>query len=97
MELVAIGSTAFLPGFALAGVQKTVLASPKDIMEKVKECNDAGIILLEEELLTDITTAQRQTLEISTNPVIIFLGRTNNQEERLRKAIINTLGVDLLK
>lgn len=97
MELVAIGTTAFLPGFALSGVQHTVLASKADVMEKVKEQAEAGIIMLEEELITDITPAQRQELETSTKPVIIFLGKSNAQEERLRRSIINTLGVDLLK
>jgi vacuolar-type H+-ATPase subunit F/Vma7 len=97
MELVAIGSTRFLPGFALAGVQNTVLANKGNVMEKVSAHKNAGIIMLEEELLTEITTAQRQELETSAQPVVIFLGKTNNQEDRLRRSIINTLGVDLLK
>jgi V/A-type H+/Na+-transporting ATPase subunit F len=97
MELVVIGSTEFLPGFALAGVRKTVLATKHDVLDKIKEHQDAGIIILDDNLTTDLTFAQHEQLEASVKPVILPLGKQATQHDRLRKSIISTLGVDLLK
>ena len=97
-DLVVIGSTEFLPGFALAGVHKSVLANDQNVLEKINEHKDAGIIILEEKLTQGMSFVQRETLETSLKPVIITLSKDGTrQQERLRRNIMNTLGVDLLK
>ena len=37
MELVAIGTSQFLLGFELAGVEKTVLVTQETVLSKIKE------------------------------------------------------------
>lgn len=98
MELIVIGTTEFLPGFALAGVRKTVLASPKDVMTRIKEHSSAGVIILDETLTQGLSPFEIESLETSIQPVIITLAKdSREQETRLRRTIIGTLGVDLLK
>jgi vacuolar-type H+-ATPase subunit F/Vma7 len=98
MEIVVIGATSFLPGFALAGVRKTILATKNSVLEQVEQHHDAGIIILDETLLADVAQAKRDELETRIKPVVIVLARDGaNQKLRLRRAIMNTLGVDLLK
>ena len=97
-QIVVIGTTGFLPGFALAGVRNTVLASTETVEQQLETHKEAGIIILEEELASHLSTARREQLEISIKPVIIMLAKDpSGQTQRLRRAIINTLGVDLLK
>jgi len=97
-EIIVIGTTGFLPGFALAGVRNTVLASAETVEKQLDAHKEAGIIILEEELTSKLSTARREQLEISVKPVIIMLAKDpSGQTMRLRRAIMNTLGVDLLK
>jgi|GEM_PF-4028396 len=97
-ELVVIGTTVFLPGFALAGVKHTVLARRSDVLEKIAAHKDAAIIVLDETLLCDITPQERDALDLSIAPIIIALSIDNTrQTERLRRNIMSTLGVDLMK
>jgi vacuolar-type H+-ATPase subunit F/Vma7 len=98
MEIVIIGATEFLPGFALAGTRTTVLANRKDVLEKVAQHKDASVIILDESLAASLTAAQRQELETSIRPVIITLSKDSAEKRmRLRRSIMSTLGVDLLK
>jgi V/A-type H+-transporting ATPase subunit F len=98
MEIIVIGTTEFLPGFALAGIRNTVLASRETVQEQLKQHADAGIVILEEELAAELPQAKREELETSIKPVIIMLAKDpSSQTLRLKRAIINTLGVDLLK
>jgi vacuolar-type H+-ATPase subunit F/Vma7 len=97
-EIVVIGSTEFLPGFALAGVRKTILANAATVMEKITQNSTAGIILLDESITTELTPMQREHIDTSITPIIIALTKdAHMQNERLKRAIMNTLGVDLLK
>jgi vacuolar-type H+-ATPase subunit F/Vma7 len=97
-QIVVIGTTEFLPGFALAGVRNTVLANPQTVLQQIDAHRDAGIIILEEELSRDLPIARREELETSVRPVIIMLAKDpTGQTSRLKRAIMNTLGVDLLK
>ncbi len=98
MELVIIGTTEFLPGFALAGVRRTVLANRKNVLERIAHNSDAGIIILEESLAEGLTIQQRQELETMVKPVVITLSKDSAQKRaQLRRSITGTLGVDLLK
>lgn len=97
MELVVIGTTGFLPGFALAGVRKTVLCGADDVMRNIEQ-HQESIIILDERLAAALPPQQRETLETSVRPVVITLAKDGAaQEARLRRAIMNTLGVDLLR
>lgn len=98
MEVVVIGGTGFLPGFELAGVRTTVLASKSDVLDRIKEHKDAGLIILDESLTVELPFTKREEIETSVKPIIISLSKDGSaQQARLKRAIINTLGVDLLK
>jgi vacuolar-type H+-ATPase subunit F/Vma7 len=97
-EIVVIGSSAFVAGFALAGVRRTELASAQTVLATLQHHMDAGLIILEEELMAPLPPSRRQEIETSIRPVIIPLSRdAAAQTRRLRSAVINTLGVDLLR
>lgn len=97
-ELIVIGSTAFTPGFALAGVRTTIISTPERVLADIESHRDAGIIILDGELTATLSATQREEIETSLAPVIITIEKTSDaQEQRLRRAIMNTLGVDLLK
>lgn len=96
MGISAIGKSQFLLGFEMVGIRETILADKDNFMEKIKS-TDAQIIILDENLLVDMEQSEREALETNPNPVIITLGSSGeNYQERLRKAVKNTLGVDLL-
>ena len=93
-ELTAIGTSRFLPGFALAGV-RTVLAGD-DVIEKIRECE--GIVVVEERLLAGLEGGMREELSTSIEPIIIPLSDEGSDEiARLKRLVKDTLGVDLLK
>jgi vacuolar-type H+-ATPase subunit F/Vma7 len=91
--IVVIGSTGFLPGFALAGVRATVLASTHDVLERIRERHGASIIIVEDALLSSLSPQSRELLETSTRPVIIALG---GDDTRIKQLVRNTLGVELI-
>jgi vacuolar-type H+-ATPase subunit F/Vma7 len=98
MDIIAIGTTEFLPGFALAGVRTTLLADEKNVRDILTRHGDAGVIIIDETLLRDFTSAEREEVETSTKPVIISLGKDNEYyNKRLRQSIMETIGVDLPK
>lgn len=98
MEIAAIGTSEFLLGFELAGVDRTYLASARTVLERLRECADAGIVVVDETITDGLTGTQRERLETSVAPVIILLARDGTRQlDRLRKELQNTLGVDLLK
>jgi len=97
MEVVAVGTSKFLLGFALSGV-KTVLANGENVIEHIGALENAGIIILESSLLDALTHVERERLETSVTPVIITLSEDGAEETtRLKHMIKNTLGVDLFK
>ena len=94
-ELIAIGTSRFLPGFALAGV-KTQLASAEDVERHIRDAE--GIAVVEGGLFETIPDEERYELQAGVSPVVIPLSEDNKGElQRLRGMIRSTLGVDLLK
>ena len=95
LELVAVGSSQFLLGFALAGVE-TVLANTDTVMDRVQEHKNAGIIILDESLLHGLAPHDVEALQTSVTPVIVPLAADSAEHtKRLRQTIKTTLGVDL--
>ena len=95
MEIVAIGTSQFLLGFSLAGIEKTILATKETILDLVYQ--QQGIVLLDERLTNHLTFVEREQLETSIDPVVLSLGEKGDQQiARLQRAVKETLGVDLL-
>jgi vacuolar-type H+-ATPase subunit F/Vma7 len=97
MDIIVIGTTAFLPGFALAGVRHTFLGTPENVQQLIGEHKEA-IIILDEELTKGLPRATMQEFETSITPVIITLTKdATRQQQRLKQAITGTLGVDITR
>jgi vacuolar-type H+-ATPase subunit F/Vma7 len=95
MELVAIGTSQFLLGFALTGVE-AVLANRANVLEKVAQHRNAGIIILDEQLLEGLAPLEIESLQTSISPVILTVAQDSTEHNRrLRHTIKTTLGVDL--
>ncbi len=95
MEIVAIGTSQFVIGFSLAGV-RTHVAQRKDVLEAIERHKEAGIIILDEELVAQLHPAELEELQTSASPVVLILGKDSAEHERrLRNTIKTTLGVDL--
>jgi V/A-type H+/Na+-transporting ATPase subunit F len=97
MTLVAIGTTEFLPGFALAGVRKTILADSQTVLARIEENRNAALIIVDEKLLAALSPVAREQLELSITPIIIVLGQDDASTQRLRQNIRETIGADLFR
>ena len=97
MSIVAIGTSRFLLGFSLAGIAKTILSSAGTVMQDIKKASNAAIVILDEELTSNLSTLERAEIGHSTSPVILILGKHGEAEmQRLKSEAKNTLGVDIL-
>ncbi len=98
MEMLAIGSSAFLPGFALAGVRTALVTDGTQAIARARQTDPEWLVIVEEALVRDAPQPDRAWLETSLRPLIISIGVEDSaQQQRLRRAIRNTLGVDLME
>lgn len=97
MDLVAIGTSPFLPGFALAGVETVMARNANEAIASARSRKPGSILIIEEQLTRSLAPSERAWLETSVDPIIITIGADDvAQSDRLRRAIKSTLGVDLL-
>jgi len=96
MDLVAIGSSAFLPGFALAGVETVMAHNSSETLSIARSAKPGSILIIDEPLVRDAAPQDRAWLETSADPIIITIGVDDAQSDRLRRAIRDTLGIDPL-
>lgn len=77
-------------------MRKLVLADSDTVLDELQRHSDAGIIILDEVLTTSFSPSELEAIETSITPVIITLTKHSaEQEERLRRAVVNALGIDL--
>ena len=99
-EIAVLGNTEFNVGFRLCGIKKVIPASnSENLDEQVKNIlKDAelGIVIIDEESISKITAHLREDMRKSLSPVFVIVSATSAQEE-LRRMIIQSVGVDLLK
>lgn len=94
MNIVAMGQSAFLPGFGLAGL-RTVEATAATLAARIDEQADAAIIILEEELFMRLPADMRDALETRTRPVVIVMARDPAAEDaRVGRMITGIMGID---
>lgn len=100
-QIMAVGTKGFLLGFQLAGIRNSIIANEhdiNDIHEKISQCKNAGIVLVDEHLLDQLSPIERGRLETQVAPVVMALGPNGEKQiERLRHQVQNILGVDLLR
>ncbi len=98
-KIACFGTEAFVLGFQLAGIRQTVIADETrllDQLHELKEDPELGIVITEERLLATLEGDDRAVIEDSVEPVFIPLS-TENSLGNIRKLIIKSIGVDLMK
>jgi V/A-type H+-transporting ATPase subunit F len=96
MELAVVGSEQFVMGFRLTGIRKAFGVREEDLASKVEDLLDdekVGILVLSSDEVSQLPAGLRRRLEDSPQPVVIFVGRT--EEEDLRAKVRRAIGVDL--
>jgi len=92
-EIVVVGEPEFTLGFRLAGIRKVLDA------EKIPQLLDdksIGIVILNQQTMDNLDERIREEVVASISPVFVVVAETAEQGE-LRKMIIQSIGVDLLK
>lgn len=96
MELAVVGSEQFVMGFRLTGIRKAYGVLPDAFQARVEEVLDdegVGILVLSGEEVPQLPAGLRRRLEASAQPVVIQVGR--KEEEDLRSKVRRAIGVDL--
>jgi V/A-type H+/Na+-transporting ATPase subunit F len=100
MEIAVIGSSDFIVGFRLAGIQKIYAAEDEEKLRRyinsVLEDDEVGILVMHSKDMDRIPPRLRTTLENSIRPTVVTIG---DQEGGLsmREKIKRSVGVDLWK
>ncbi len=96
MEIAVVGGSEFVLGFRLAGIKKAleVEEAPNEVVRKVMEDEDVGIIIIDQKTIDKLDERTREDVEMSVSPVAVILSEESSQES-LRKMIKKSIGVDL--
>ena len=99
-KIRVIGSDEFSLGFRLAGITDILIINQEMSCQKaIKETlqqKEVGVVLIEETVLSQLEEYLREEVVSSVDPVFVTVS-TKNEQEELRKMIIQSIGVDLLK
>jgi V/A-type H+/Na+-transporting ATPase subunit F len=95
MELAVIGKSEFTLGFRLSGIKKVVDIKKEE--EVIKMLNDGGlgIVITDQETFDGLNDNLKEDVINSIKPVFVVVSA--RPQEELRKIIIRSIGVDLLK
>jgi len=98
-KIACFGTEAFTLGFQLVGIRRAVFVEEGKVLDQLlalKEDPELGIIITEERVLDGLEGDDRALIEDSVEPVFIPLS-TETSMESIRKLIIKSIGVDLMK
>ena len=99
-EIAVVGSSAFIVGFQLAGVQKVFEVDAKKTahvqLTAAQEDKEVAIIITDEQTIQGVDEQVREILENSVEPVCVVVSDGGDEQDSLRKLIIRSVGVDLL-
>jgi len=109
MDLGVVGGSEFTLGFMLAGIKKIfTLETNKEetkeaakieaekIIENLLSQKETGIIIIDDHFLHALDERMREKVERSVRPVFVPVS-TEASQETLRKMIIKSIGVDLMR
>jgi V/A-type H+/Na+-transporting ATPase subunit F len=94
--IAVIGEPEFTLGFRLAGIRRVL---ETDLANDVKSClKDAqlSVVIIDESSMNQLEEALRKDVVNSLQPVFVAVSEHAAQEE-LRKLILQSVGVDLMK
>ncbi|MBI4440508.1 hypothetical protein HY638_06045 [Candidatus Woesearchaeota archaeon] len=93
-EIAVAGSSRFVLGFQLAGIQHTFeTESPEKVLEVMSD-KRFGIVIIDGGIMGKFQEHQKMRVQESINPVAVMLSE-NPMEDDLRKMIIKSIGVDV--
>lgn len=96
-DIAVIGKTEFTLGFRLTGIRRVIdTNNPKEDVLKMLEDVTVGIVIIDEETMGSLDDYTKERVIASISPVFVVVSETSQQEE-LRKMIIQSIGVDLMK
>ena len=100
MEIAVIGSSEFIVGFRLAGIQKIYAAEDEEKLKKyiaqALDDENIGILVMNSSDIQKIPARLRTTLENSIRPTVIAIGGEEGGMS-MRERIKRSVGVDLWK
>ncbi len=98
-QLAVIGQKEFTLGFRLAGIRKVLEPEQEHAslkMHSLLHDSEVGIILIDGQTMELLDAQTREDAVASLSPVVVQVSEQAGQEE-LRKMILQSIGVDLLK
>lgn len=102
MDIAAVGFPEALVGFKLAGVQVTAECNKDNADAKLNSVMDspqAGLVILDEDLLAFLSHKTKKRIEASTTPIVITIpgksGRTQAGGESISAMVKRAIGIDL--
>lgn len=98
MDIVVFGGTNFSLGFQLCGIRKTYPADAEDFAQTFEEKlmgDKTGIIIVENQYYTELSSRLKKRAENAISPVVIALSEEGAGASDIGKLIKRSLGIDL--
>ena len=95
MEIAVAGSSEFTLGFRLAGIKKVIDAPSQDEIAQLMKDEALGIVIIDQETCDSVSEHMREDMISSIKPVVVTVSA--KPQEELRKMIMRSIGVDLLR
>ena len=93
MNIAVLGSAAFTLGFRLAGIRQ-VSENPQDVQTMLRD-PELGIVVTDTATFDQFDERTKDDALRSIKPVVVVV--SDQPQEELRKMIIRSIGVDLMK
>ncbi len=95
MELAVIGGTEFTLGFRLAGIKKVIDYKNQQDIKQLMLSAHTGVVIIYQKTFDVLEEQLKEDIINSIKPVFVVV--SSQPQEELRKMIIRSIGVDLMK
>jgi len=95
MELAVIGDDAFSLGFRLSGIRNVSTCHRESDLLTVMRDERVGIVIMSQQAFERLSENRKEDVLTSIKPVVVVL--SEQPQEGLRRMIIRSIGVDLLR
>lgn len=95
MQLAALGGSEFTLGFRLAGIRKVMDFKGEQDIDTLMRDPSVGVVIMEQVAFDGLNEHRKDDVVNSIKPVFVVV--SEQPQEELRKMIIRSIGVDLLR
>jgi len=95
MDIAVIGEDEFTLGFRLTGIRNVSVMKSESDMVNLLSNKTLGIIITSQKSFDSMSEEVKEDVTNSIRPVVVVV--SDKPQEGLRKMIIRSIGVDLLK